>query len=616
MFDMKPMSLVLRLMILFFSLKLAAITTGSDHFVFSGFSNSDINLDGAATVLPNGLLYLTNGTAMIRGHAFYPTPLRFREFSNSTVHSFSVSFVFGILPPYPSHGIAFFVAPSKNFSSAVAVQYMGLLNKQSNGNVTNHIFAVELDPVQNSEFHDINDNHVGIDINSLQSMQSYSAGFYDGKNGNFENLSLISGAAMQVWVDYNAKTSEINVTMAPLHVEKPVRPLLSATYNLSTLITELAYVGFSSSTGKIKSQNYVLGWSFGMNSPAPAIDVTKLPRLPHVSTKDRSKILEISVPMAIAMVLIATGTTIFLLVQRHLRYAELREDWEFEYGPHRFLYKDLFDATQGFRDKHLVGSGGFGTVYKGVLRVSKLEIAVKRVLHSSQQGMKEFIMEIVSLGRLQHRNLVQLLGYCRRKGELFLVYDYMPNGSLDKYLYSQENNLYLGWAQRFHIIKGIASALLYLHEEWEKVVIHRDIKPSNVLLDNEMNARLGDFGLARLHDHNIEPQSTQVVGTIGYLAPELASISKATPHTDVFSFGIFILEVTCGKKPIIESNQENQLMLVDWVLEHWHKGSLTDTVDTRLEDEEQFENLQTKCLKSLSSKLEEASVLEYSDPSF
>jgi serine/threonine protein kinase len=271
-------------------------------------------------------------------------------------------------------------------------------------------------------------------------------------------------------------------------------------------------------------------------------------------------------------------------VGKNPRYAELHEDWEAEYGPHRFSYKDLFDATEGFKDKNLLGSGGFGSVFKGVLPVSRSDIAVKKVAHNSNQGIKEFIAEIVSIGRLQHRNLVQLLGYCRRKGELLLVYDYMPNGSLDKYLYGKEGKPTLGWAQRFKIIKGVAHGLLYLHEECEKVIIHRDIKASNVLLDHEIDGRIGDFGLARLYDHGSDPEATQVVGTIGYLAPELARTGKATPLTDVYAFGMFILEVTCGTKPI-KKETDRHLMLVDWVTEHWHNGSLTDTVDIKLQGE-------------------------------
>jgi serine/threonine protein kinase len=150
-------------------------------------------------------------------------------------------------------------------------------------------------------------------------------------------------------------------------------------------------------------------------------------------------------------------------------------------------------------------------------------------------------------------------------------------------LYGKEDNTVLSWAHRFRIIKGIAAGLLYLHEEWEKVVVHRDIKASNVLLDDEMNGRLGDFGLARLYDHGIDPQTTDVVGTIGYLAPELARSGNATPPTDVFAFGMFVLEVTCGQRPVNHQNTEdNQLILIDWVIDKVQKGSFSDTLDARL----------------------------------
>jgi len=209
---------------------------------------------------------------------------------------------------------------------------------------------------------------------------------------------------------------------------------------------------------------------------------------------------------------------------------------------------------------------------------------VKKVSHESKQGMKEFIAEVASMGRLRHRNLVQLLGYCRRKGELLLVYDYMPNGSLDKYLYDRSKGA-LDWPQRFHIIRGVASGLLYLHEDWEQVVIHRDVKASNVLLDGEMNGRLGDFGLARLYDHGTDAHTTHVVGTMGYLAPELGHTGKATPATDVFAFGAFLLEVTCGRRPIEQYEHNNHtVVLVDWVTERWRRGLILDAADTMIPD--------------------------------
>jgi serine/threonine protein kinase len=206
-----------------------------------------------------------------------------------------------------------------------------------------------------------------------------------------------------------------------------------------------------------------------------------------------------------------------------------------------------------------------------------------RDLNPSPAGTK-VVSEVLSIGRLLHRNLVQLLGYCRRKGELLLVYDYMPNGSLDKYLYDQRKP-FLFWHQRYWIVKCVAASLLYLHEVWEQVVIHRDIKASNVLLDHEMSGRLGgDFGLARLYDHGADPQTTHVVGTMGYLAPELVSDGKATPSTDVFAFGAFLLEVVCGRRPVERGGgrDDDPVVLVDWVIECHRDGSVLDVVDPRL----------------------------------
>jgi serine/threonine protein kinase len=586
---MKPVRSIIILFLILGFVVSPFCSGGSDHeqFVFTGFRDSNLILDGAARITPTGLIELTNDTARIKGHAIYPSPLRFRQSPSGTVQSFSLSFVFGILSSFGDirgHGFAFFISQSSDFQTAFPIQFLGLFNSTNNGSSTNHIFAVELDTIRNIEFRDINDNHVGIDINSLNSLKYSSAGYYDDLSGTFTNLQLIGRRPMQTWVEYDAYTTQINVTIAPLGRTKPVRPLLSLTYNLSTVIKENAYVGFSSSTGLSTGHHCVLGWSFAMNRPAPIIDSTKLPKLPDLGPGPQSKLLEIVLPIASALLIVVTGSTIVILIRRHLRFKEVREEWEIEYSQHRLAYKDLFDATKGFSNKHLIGVGGFGKVYKGILPTSKSEVAVKKVPYNSKQGLRQFIAEIVSIGHLQHRNVVQLLGYCRRKGEFLLAYDYMVNGSLDKYLYGGEGTTTLGWGQRFQIIKDIASGLLYLHEEWDRVVVHRDVKPSNVLLDKEMNGRLGDFGLARLYDHGTNPQTTHVVGTIGYLAPELVHRGKATTLTDVFAFGIFILEVTCGKEPISEGNQGDQIMLADWVLQNWHKDSLLDTIDMRLED--------------------------------
>ncbi|RZS24935.1 hypothetical protein BHM03_00058072 [Ensete ventricosum] len=583
------------LLLFIFHLKLAASSSGNDSFTFNGFGRLNLTFDGVANVTSDGLLMLTNMSTQSKGHAFYPTPLRFRNLTNGTIFSFSTTFVFGFISAYTDlsgNGMAFFVSPTEDFSAALGSQYLGLFNQSSDGNSNNHILAIEIDTIYNPDVLDIDDNHVGIDINSVKSNTSHTAGYYANDTGSFRNLSLRSEQAMQVWIDYDGHEMRLNVTMAPIPMAKPHKPLLSVTIDLSSvLLSDPMYVGFSSSTGSFKTSHYVLGWSFRMNGVAEPLDYTLLPSLPRAKSNGKSKVLDILLPSASAGLAAIIAGVIVFMVRWRIKYAEVLEDWELEYGPHRFSYRDLFIATKGFKDRELLGIGGFGKVYKGVLQTSKSEIAVKRVSHESRQGMREFIAEIVSLGRLRHRNLVQLLGYCRRKGELLLVYDYMPNGSLDKFLYDQEKPT-LDWATRFRIIKGVASGLLYLHEDWEQVVIHRDIKASNVLLDHELNGRLGDFGLARLYDHGTDPHTTHIVGTMGYLAPELVRTGKATTITDVFAFGVFLLEVACGRRPVDSAASGEELILLDWVVENWRQGSILATRDPRLGEEYVVEEME------------------------
>ncbi|KAL6138759.1 hypothetical protein ACLB2K_064038 [Fragaria x ananassa] len=545
---------------------------------FNDRSGLNLTLDGIAEITPEGLLKLTNDTKQKSGHAFYPNPVTFKNSDNDTAFSFSTNFVFAIRSQYATlsgHGIAFVIAPTRGLPGALPSQYLGLFNGSNNGNLTNHVFAVELDTIQSTEFDDINENHVGIDINGLDSVTSAPAGYF---SGGFKNLTLISGKEMRVWVEYDGTKKQIEVTMAPIGVAtKPPTPLLSLKYDLSSVLNKTMYIGFSSSTGSVLTSHYVVGWSFRMNGQAQDLIASKLPKLPRIEGKKRSMLFTFGVPLLSVSLVLLLVSGVFYVIRRKRKFAEVLEDWELEYGPQRFKYKELYIATKGFREKELLGTGGFGKVYRGILPSSKIEIAVKRVSHESRQGMKEFVAEIVSIGLLRHRNLVQLLGYCRRKGELLLVYDYMPNGSLDKYLYDQPE-VTLNWNQRFRVIKGVAAGLFYLHEEWEQVVIHRDVKASNVLLDGELNGRLGDFGLARLYDHGTDPQTTHIVGTLGYLAPEHTRTGRATTSTDVFAFGAFLLEVACGKRPI-EIQGTEDVILVDWVFSCWSRSNILEARD-------------------------------------
>lgn len=557
------------------------VTSQVDEIFYGGFSDVGANLTktGVAEIDKDGILRLTNETSRLMGHAFHSFPLQFKNSTNGTAFSFSTSFAFAIVPEYPKlggHGFAFAISPSKELRGALPSQYLGLLNASDIGNFSNHLFAVEFDTVKDFEFEDINDNHVGIDIDSLESNASSPAAYYT-DDSTQQSINLQSGNTIQAWIDYDSVGNVLNVTLSPSS-SKPKLPILSFPLDLSPILQEFMYVGFSASTGLLASSHYVFGWSFKMNGVARSLDLSSLPSLPE--PKERHTALTIGLSVS-SVVLVISAVSIIIYMIRKIRNADVIEAWELDIGPHRFSYQELKKATKGFRDKELLGHGGFGRVYRGTLPNSQTQIAVKRISHDSKQGMREFVSEIASIGRLRHRNLVQLLGWCRRYGNLMLVYDFMENGSLDKFLFD-EPKLILSWEQRFNIIKGVASGLLYLHEGYEQVVIHRDIKASNVLLDNELNGRVGDFGLARLYEHGSNPGTTRVVGTLGYLAPELSRTGKATTNSDVFAFGALLLEVTCGRRPIEAKALPEELVLVDWVWDKWTEGRILEAVDSRL----------------------------------
>ncbi|KAF2289962.1 hypothetical protein GH714_039331 [Hevea brasiliensis] len=242
---------------------------------------------------------------------------------------------------------------------------------------------------------------------------------------------------------------------------------------------------------------------------------------------------------ASAFLAIFAGVLIWVFSKRY-KHVKKTESFASEVikMPKEFSYKELRSATRCFNANRIIGHGAFGTVYKGILPETGDIVAVKRCSHNSQ-GKNEFLSELSIIGTLRHRNLVRLQGWCHEKGEILLVYDLMPNGSLDKALF--EARTPLPWPHRRKILLGVASALAYLHQECENQVIHRDIKTSNIMLDEGFNARLGDFGLARQIEHDKSPDATAAAGTMGYLAPEYLLTGRASDKTDVFSYGLWFL---------------------------------------------------------------------------
>ncbi|XP_050287012.1 L-type lectin-domain containing receptor kinase VII.1-like [Quercus robur] len=599
----QPLQLFLLPIFLFFQ-SISAV-----DFVFNGFNSSDMLLYGSATV-ESRILTLTNETNFMIGRALYPQKIPTKKPNSSYVYPFSTSFIFSMAPyknTLPGHGMVFIFVPVTGIEGATSSQNLGLLN-YTNGNSKSHVFGVEFDVFKNQEFDDISANHVGIDMNSLKSVEAHDAGYWPNSQGSnntnsgaqdeksFKELKLNNGENYQVWIDYS--DSLINVTMAPVGLARPHRLLLSVPLNLSEVFVDEMYVGFTSSTGQLVQSHKLLAWSFSNSnfSLSEMLITTGLPSfvLPKSSiVRSKGFIAGVTVGCFFGIGLIALFTLFFIKRQRRrAREREEMEEWELEYWPHRITYQEIEAATKGFSEENVIGIGGNGKVYKGVLKGGGAEIAVKCISHEND-GMREFLAEISSLGRLKHRSLVGLRGWCKReKGSFMLVYDYMENGSLDKWVFECDDSKMLSCEDRIRILKDVASAVLYLHEGWEAKVLHRDIKASNVLLDKDMNGRLGDFGLARMHDHGQVPNTTRVVGTVGYLAPEVIRSGRASAQTDVFGFGVLILEVMCGRRPI----EEGRPPLEEWAWQFMVKGQLLNALDERLRarggfDEEEVEKV-------------------------
>nr|XP_009418900.1 PREDICTED: putative receptor-like protein kinase At4g00960 isoform X1 [Musa acuminata subsp. malaccensis]XP_018673867.1 PREDICTED: putative receptor-like protein kinase At4g00960 isoform X1 [Musa acuminata subsp. malaccensis] len=273
-------------------------------------------------------------------------------------------------------------------------------------------------------------------------------------------------------------------------------------------------------------------------------------------------------------------------MQPHKRVFDNEDQQEIKSAESLLLDLEVMrSATDNFSDANKLGEGGFGPVYRGTLE-DGVQIAVKRLSRTSVQGLVELKNEVVLLAKLQHRNLVRLLGCCLQEEEKLLVYEYLPNTSLDNVLFDPVRRVQLDWARRYKIIEGIGRGLIYLHEDSRLKIVHRDLKASNILLDGDMNPKISDFGLAKLFDVDETQRNTsRIAGTYGYMAPEYALRGRFSTNSDVYSYGVLILEILTGRKNSGYQGSGNSIDLLSYVWRHWNQGDALQAVDQSVVDQ-------------------------------
>ncbi|CAN1258080.1 L-type lectin-domain containing receptor kinase IX.1 [Linum perenne] len=398
--------------------------------------------------------------------------------------------------------------------------------------------------------------HVGINNNSIASSVFLP--------WEIDSDSL-SGNQHPITVEINYTASTHNLTVSWMNEVNKNWSSLSYVIDLRQVLPEWVTVGFTATTNENEGNQDLLRWDFSSN-----LEIAKRPE-----TETRILLLAlVAVPLgfAAALKLIAIS-----LSQRRknretvegVSLLSINVEFSKGAGPKWVPYKDLVSATDNFSMK--LGEGGFGGVYKGFLKGLDIPaVAVKKFSRRSSQGIQEYITEVKVISRLRHRNLVKLVGWCHERGEFLLVYEFMPNGSLDHHLFG--NHHYLQWPERYRVVMGLASALLYLHEEWEQCVVHRDIKAGNVMLDSGFNVKLGDFGLARMVDHEL---------------------GRASKESDVYSFGVVCLEIATGRRVVDYIEEGLEMGLVEWVWELYGNGNHGVAIDGRLAD---FDEKELECL--------------------
>ncbi|CAJ1967423.1 unnamed protein product [Sphenostylis stenocarpa] len=558
------------------------------YFNFSSFQPQD---EAHLLMNQNSKIYLSaiQVTPDIRGpisnysgRVFYKEQLKLWDSQRGMKVSFNSTFVFTVSPQTSpgGEGLAFILTDDTSLQLNSGGQWLGIVNSTSIG--VTEIVAVEFD-TRKSYPEDVDDNHVGVDVKSIYSIQQEPLGPH--------GVNISGGYDVVATIQFDAKDGKMTIFVSTLG--DLMRPVFMVDLDLSKLLPQDVFVGFSASTGEYTQLNSIRSWYFYSWEEY----IEKNPK--------NLTWLWILIP-----IVGVGGACVLASVcywrKKHINGQGVEEDMKIELeiksssnAPHKFQLKELLSATRNFHPSNKLGKGGFGMVYKGTL--NDKDVAVKRISKNSRHGKQDFIAEITTIGNLNHKNLVKLIGWCYEKGEILLVYELMQNRSLDRFIFSTSGgDSTLSWEKRLSVICGVSRALDYLHNGCDKRVLHRDIKPSNVMLDSDFNARLGDFGLARtIHLSEKSHHSTrEIAGTPGYMAPESLHTQRASVETDVYAFGVLILEVVCGGRKA-EHKQHLQCCnnIADWVWELHGKGNITDAVDLRLNDD--FDKAQAKCVLEL-----------------
>ncbi|CAL8151041.1 unnamed protein product [Prunus armeniaca] len=589
--------MVFLLLLLF---QLAPCVTSLD-FNFSTFPNgkNTISLEGDARIDGESLLLTKSAVDDVKeqsvGRATYSQPFLLRDNATGKLADLTTNFTFVIdshgKTPY-ADGLAFFIAPNGSLLNGTLGRggSLGLAVENPQNNISKNQYsfvAVEFDIYHEvTSIQDPTGDHVGVDINTVKSKMT------EPWNG-----SIAEGRVNSAGISYDSTSNGLNVVFTSYVNGVQVMRYIDCMVDLNKILQGWVIVGFSAATDATTALHKINSWSFHSTQ--------LFDEKPKNTTPKSGNGINIGLVLGLGiggLVVLGGGLGLVWFICRKKRGESSDEDvtvndsidQEFEngIGPKKFSYRKLAQSTGNFDEGQKLGEGGFGGVYRGYITDLNLNVAVKRISSGSRQGLKEYAAEVSIISRLRHRNLVQLIGWCHERKQLLLVYEFMSNGSLDSHLFKAKS--LLAWDARYRIAQGLASGLFYLHEEWEQCVLHRDVKSSNIMLDSNFNAKLGDFGLARLVDHGKQSQTTVLAGTMGYMAPECVTTGKASKETDVYSFGVVALEIACGRKPIDPEFGTSKNMMVEWVWELYGQGKVIEAADPKLCGD--FDEKQIECL--------------------